>query len=390
MKTYIHKRGPALLAMLLTAALLLSGCSFRANQEQTSEPTETQKELQTSEANTTQEQTAEPATEETTEETTEEATTEEPTEETTEKETFAPVDIKTVEETVWATTSVNVREFWSAKADKVGGLAKGQKVTRTGICDNGWSQVSYKGKEAYVNSKYLTTEEPVPETTTIAETNAPNPGGDPGNGEQAPPPEQPTSPPSPSNAGNGKKWCSFGDSITAQGGWQDTVTNYFGFSGFDNAGKAGAYLADDGSDKWLGARIQTIPTDANVITIFAGVNDLIFDHAIGEITDTSTVKGGLSHIIDEVRKRVPGAQIIVVTPYNTYDSGNTLGLTLNSYADAIKEVASAQSVPVIDLYYGSDFSPSNQADYTVDRIHLNSAGKAHLGDVMVEFLKSIL
>ena len=106
MKTYIHKRGPALLAMLLTAALLLSGCSFRANQEQTSEPTETQKELQTSEANTTQEQTAEPATEETTEETTEEATTEEPTEETTEKETFAPVDIKTVEETVWATTSV--------------------------------------------------------------------------------------------------------------------------------------------------------------------------------------------------------------------------------------------------------------------------------------------
>ena len=80
----------------------------------------------------------------------------------------------------------------------------------------------------------------------------------------------------------------------------------------------------------------------------------------------------------------------MVTPYNTYDSGNTLGLTLNSYADAIKQVASARSVPVIDLYYGSDFSPSNQADYTVDRIHLNSAGKAHLGDVMVEFLKSIL
>lgn len=62
-----------------------------------------------------------------------------------------------VNETVYATTSVNVRSSYSADSDKVGSLSSGASVTRTGVGDNGWSRIIYNGNEAYVSSDYLTT-----------------------------------------------------------------------------------------------------------------------------------------------------------------------------------------------------------------------------------------
>lgn len=65
-----------------------------------------------------------------------------------------------VNETVYATTSVNVRASYSADSDKVGGLSAGASATRTGIGDNGWSRIVYGDSVAYVNSSYLTTTKP--------------------------------------------------------------------------------------------------------------------------------------------------------------------------------------------------------------------------------------
>lgn len=64
-------------------------------------------------------------------------------------------------ETVWAKETVNVRSDASSSASKVGSLSKGSSLTRTGVCDNGWSRVDYNGTTAYIHSDYLTTEEPV-------------------------------------------------------------------------------------------------------------------------------------------------------------------------------------------------------------------------------------
>ena len=65
-----------------------------------------------------------------------------------------------VNETVYATTSVNVRASYSADSDKVGSLSSGASVTRTGVGNNGWSRIIYNGNEAYVSSDYLTTSKP--------------------------------------------------------------------------------------------------------------------------------------------------------------------------------------------------------------------------------------
>ena len=87
-------------------------------------------------------------------------TTVQPQEETPEE---TPVPEETgpkfteVNETVYATTSVNVRASYSADSDKVGGLSTGASVTRTGVGDNGWSRIVYGDRAAYVNSSYLTT-----------------------------------------------------------------------------------------------------------------------------------------------------------------------------------------------------------------------------------------
>lgn len=70
-----------------------------------------------------------------------------------------------VNETVYATTSVNVRSSYSADSDRVGGLSAGASATRTGVGDNGWSRIVYGDGVAYVNSDYLTTTKPTSGST---------------------------------------------------------------------------------------------------------------------------------------------------------------------------------------------------------------------------------
>ncbi len=69
-------------------------------------------------------------------------------------------------ETVYATSTVNIRESWSADSDRLGSLAKGESVTRTGLSiegteAEGWSRVKLSdGTVAFISTKYLTTTKP--------------------------------------------------------------------------------------------------------------------------------------------------------------------------------------------------------------------------------------
>ena len=68
-----------------------------------------------------------------------------------------------VNETVYATTTVNIREGFSADTDKVGSLGRGQSVKRVGIGTGdaeGWSEVEFNGQTAYISSEYLSLTKP--------------------------------------------------------------------------------------------------------------------------------------------------------------------------------------------------------------------------------------
>lgn len=77
---------------------------------------------------------------------------------------------QSVNQTVYATTEVNVRASYSTSSSRIGSLQKGQSVTRTGIGNNGWSRVTFNGQTGYINSQYLTTTKPAEEPTTSPST----------------------------------------------------------------------------------------------------------------------------------------------------------------------------------------------------------------------------
>lgn len=76
------------------------------------------------------------------------------------KKAEAKVEIKAVSEKVWTKDKVKVRAESSSDSEKVATLKKGKKLQRTGILSNGWSRVTYKDKDRYIKTKYLTTEKP--------------------------------------------------------------------------------------------------------------------------------------------------------------------------------------------------------------------------------------
>ncbi|OUN86517.1 hypothetical protein B5G06_00675 [Flavonifractor sp. An52] len=90
-------------------------------------------------------------------------------------------------ETLYATTTVNVRDTYSTSGNKLGSLAKAQEITRTGIGigdADGWSRVVFQGQEAYVSSDYLSATKPQvskPSTPTggssSGQTSKPSTGG---------------------------------------------------------------------------------------------------------------------------------------------------------------------------------------------------------------------
>ena len=65
-------------------------------------------------------------------------------------------------QTMYASQSVNVRNLPSTDGDKVGGLSAAQAVAVTGKCnETGWYRIEYNGGEAFVSDSYLVNEKPV-------------------------------------------------------------------------------------------------------------------------------------------------------------------------------------------------------------------------------------
>ena len=65
-------------------------------------------------------------------------------------------------QTMYASQSVNVRSLPGTNGERVGGLSTAQAVTVTGKCyETGWYRIEYNGEEAFVSDSYLVNEKPV-------------------------------------------------------------------------------------------------------------------------------------------------------------------------------------------------------------------------------------
>ena len=52
-------------------------------------------------------------------------------------------------------TALNIRSLWSKETDIIGTVNYGTDLTVTGLCENGWVRVEYKGQTGYVNGEYV-------------------------------------------------------------------------------------------------------------------------------------------------------------------------------------------------------------------------------------------
>ena len=77
-----------------------------------------------------------------------------------------------VNETVYATGTVNIRSGPDEDCEKLGSLSKGESVKRIAVGNNGWSRVEYNGKTAYIYSSYLSTTKPSDTTSSSGNSKA--------------------------------------------------------------------------------------------------------------------------------------------------------------------------------------------------------------------------
>lgn len=166
-----------LFSVMLIVAMVLGGCG-KANTPDTEANTR-QTESQGKTENVT---TSEVETEESTEavsETTTEVSTETESEATNQAEKETPEESEAPSEepqaptytyvdlykTMYAKSSVNVRDLPSTDGNKLGGLSKAQEVHVTGQCnETNWYRIEYNGGIGYVSGSYLVNEKPEVET----------------------------------------------------------------------------------------------------------------------------------------------------------------------------------------------------------------------------------
>ncbi len=241
---------------------------------------------------------------------------------------------------------------------------------------------------------------------------------------------------------SGKKWASYGDSITEIGGWQDYITEYFGFAEHYNCGIGSTtfiesslvwYANADGSynsrfgflgvmeappgttehEAYLASedRIRTqLPADLDLVVVMGGTNDagVTVSAPLGDMSypyDETTFKGAVAAAVVRIQKQCPHAIVVLASPLSgrgpetedqalmtanqTEPEYNDLGLTTQDYAKAMEEVAQALSIPFIDVFGSTGINSFNRNQYIADIVHPNEEGQKAIARVMIGALDDL-
>lgn len=198
----------------------------------------------------------------------------------------------------------------------------------------------------------------------------------------------------------GLKWAVIGDSITEKNlrtskNYHDYVAENTGIE-VTNLGLSGTgYTCNYGSNLKIPERLDTIPDDVDVITVFAGTNDqaatlgTIDDDIANEVyTFYSRVKQTIAGIIE----RFPSIPLGVITPIPRSDD-DSANLRVVEKSKAIKEVCKLYNVPCLDLNTGCGmfvFNSDFVSSFIPDGLHPNADGHKRLAKMIEPWLKSLV
>ncbi len=200
-----------------------------------------------------------------------------------------------------------------------------------------------------------------------------------------------------------------GDSITEGVGvsapehiYQNVLGRMVGAAEVRNYGVSGTRFAlQTGEDAYPDPfvhRYLRMSDDADLVLVFGGTNDFGHGNApFGEMTDrTADTFCGACHVLfSGLVRKYPAARIVIMTPLQrtcreTLSSNS--GRPLIDYVDTIIAVATAYSIPVLDLYRTAGICPDipeHRARYMPDGLHPSDAGAYRMAERIAGFLSAL-
>lgn len=210
----------------------------------------------------------------------------------------------------------------------------------------------------------------------------------------------------------GKKWLAIGDSLTDPGvaseGYPHLVSKALGLT-LTNVGASGKDM------KYFVDLIPDFADDFDLVTVLLGTNNQGYNCGIGSLNDgvdyttNESFYAQAQKVAEVLMEKYPTAVIAFLTPIrrtgvgsqNNNDEGymiNTLGLTTEPYAEAVKEVADYYGLPCLDLYHNG-INPKSEwmrqlyfsnSSGGSDGTHPNNEGHAkYTAPVIKAFLESL-
>ena len=208
----------------------------------------------------------------------------------------------------------------------------------------------------------------------------------------------------PDNWYRDKKICAYGDSVVEQEKWQPYVASYLKCS-FYNRGVGGTTVTqvNSSTDHMSGdTRINTIPTDSDVILILAGHNDWSYaainmgDLKTDVLSESTSFKSAYALMLKKIQARCPNAKIITMTPVGGRTEDATTNqdkqsyvrdLCMTDFAIAVKEVSAYYGIPCIDVNANCGINTLNHTTYIADLIHPNDAGGKLIANEVINGMK---
>lgn len=201
---------------------------------------------------------------------------------------------------------------------------------------------------------------------------------------------------------NGWQWHRYIDQWCKNNGIETTVVN-LGIGGTSVC--TSSYVTD--TLQPFVNRLDTIPTDADVVVVFGGTNDWGNNATLGTIDDTgtSTFYGAYKHILEWLAINRPNAKVMTMTPLKRYYRGggtvwvnaqttpNNKGNLLQDYVRAVKEVSDLYAVPCVDLHNDSGLNPvleTVRTRFIGDGLHPTAEGNKKMYPVILDKMRPLL
>lgn len=156
-------------------------------------------------------------------------------------------------------------------------------------------------------------------------------------------------------------------------------------------------------DLYFASRVKDMQEEADYVVVFGGSNDLAGgDAPLGEFGDSTleTFYGALHDLFTRLKEKYPTATILAVTPLHRPEEDepfNSVGCArpggMEAYANAIKQVAAAFDIVVVDAYRDWNINPKiaeqREAYFSADNIHPNDNGHQYIAERLLEFMNNL-